>query len=112
MKTASEIFEIQEQGILNIIRAADIYAIHILAKLRASEPDKDLIDRILKHNRISGYNISSIYYGKGELDLLQKGGHLKEVGQQVIVATYMALESYLISKFEEYYSFYTSTANP
>jgi hypothetical protein len=95
-----------------MIRAADIYAIHILAKLRATEPDKDLIGRILKGNKISGYNVSSIHYGKGELAQLQKGGHLKEVGQQIIVATYTALESYLISKFKEYYAFHTSAVNP
>jgi len=112
MKTAFGIFQIQEKGILNIIRAADIYAIHILAKLRETEPDRDLIGRILKGNKISGYNKRSIHYGKGELTQLQKGGHLKEVGQQIIVATYTAYESYLISKFKEYYSFHTSAVNP
>lgn len=111
MKTAFGIFQIQCKGILNIIRAADIYAIHVLAKLHAAEPDNDLIDRILKGNKISGYNKSSIHYNNGDLVQLQKGGHLKEVGQQIIVATYTALESYLISKFKEYYAFHTSAVN-
>jgi hypothetical protein len=112
MKTASAIFEVQCKGILNIIRAADIYAIHVLSRLRSTEPDKDLIGRILKDNKISGYNISSIHYEKGDLIKLQKGCHLKEVGQQIVVATYTALESYLIDKFKEYYSFHTSAVNP
>lgn len=112
MKTALEIFSIQEKGILNIIRAADIYAIHILAKIRAVNPNMGLITRIIRGNKISGYNLNSIHYSKDDLAQLQESGHLKEIGQQIIVATHTALESYLISKFKEYYSFLTIGVEP
>jgi hypothetical protein len=108
MNTALEVFNIQEKGILNIIRAADIYAIHILAKLRAVDPDRELITKILEGNKISGYNIMSIHYRADDLIQLQESGYLREVGEQIIVATYTALESYLIEKFKEYYSYLMS----
>lgn len=108
MNKALEVFNIQEKGILNIIRAADIYAIHLIARLRSVDPDKELIAKILQGNKISGYNLLSIHYNENDLIQLREGGYLREIGQQIIVATYTALESYLISKFEEYYFYIAS----
>jgi hypothetical protein len=108
MNTAFAVFKVQEKGILNIIRAADIYTIHLIAKIRSTEPNKELIAKILEGQKISGYNLMSILYSKDDLIQLQTGGYLREIGQQIVVATYTALESYLVSKFEEYYSHFTS----
>lgn len=112
MNEALMVFNIQERGILNIIRAADIYAIHLLANMRSVDPDKELIARILKGNKISGYNLVATHYNDDDLIQLKEGGHLREIGQQIVVATYTALESYLIAKFVEYYRFVTSSVEP
>jgi hypothetical protein len=104
---ALEAFNIQEKGILNIIRAADIYAICLLAKISASELNKEQIDEILKGNKITGYNLLSNHYTEYELNYLKDNGHFREIGQQIIFQTYTMLELYLISKFKEYYLFLT-----
>jgi len=102
MKKALEAFYIHEKGILNIIRAADIYAICLLAKIRAVDPDIEQIAGILEGNKITGYNLMSIYYTDHELVQLKQKGHFKEIGEQIILQTYTMLESYLKSKFYEY----------
>jgi len=108
MIKALEAFHIQEKGILNIIRAADIYAICLLAKIRAFDPNMEQIAEILEGNKITLYNLMSNHYTKYELNHLKEKGHFREIGQQIIFQTYTMLELYLISKFKEYYLFMTS----
>ena len=112
MITALEAFNVQEKGILNIIRAADIYAICLLAKIREVVPNMAQIAEILEGNKITGYNLLSFHYTDDELIQLKEKGHFKEIGQQIIFQTYTMLESYLISKFKEYYLFLTSGQLP
>ena len=108
MTTAIEAFNIQEKGILNIIRAADIYAICLLAKFRGVDPNMEQITSILEGNRITSYNLMSMHYSKDEFIQLKEKGHFREICQQIIFQTYTMLESYLILKFKEYYFYLTS----
>ena len=102
---AFERFENLETGILNIIRAADIYTIHILHRMRQQPVPYDSIDVILKGNGISALNVLGIAYTADELRELQEKGHLREIAQQIVVATHTAFEIYLKAKFDEYYYF-------
>lgn len=100
---AFETFENLETGILNIIRAADIYAIHIVYRMRQQPVPHDSIDVILKGNGISALNVLGIAYTADEMRELQDKGHLREIAQQILVATHTAFEIYLKAKFDEYY---------
>ena len=59
----------------------------------------------MNRNNISGFNVIGWMYREGELEFLEKYGHVREIGQQIILSTYSALECYLIDKFKEYFSF-------
>jgi len=72
MITAIEAFNIQEKGILNIIRAADIYAICLLAKIRGVVADMEQISSILEGHKITGYNLLSGHYTEDELIQLKE----------------------------------------
>lgn len=108
MIKAIDKFHKLEQGILGIVRAADVYALHTMAKIRNEEPDMDAIKSIMSGRKISGLNIFGEQYKKNELELLERDGHFAEIGQQIIVTTHTALESYLALKFREYYKFLSS----
>jgi hypothetical protein len=111
MNSAIEKFHELEQGVLGIVRASDVYALHVMAKIRNTDPDMDGINSILSGKKISGLNLAGNIYTKSELALLEKEGHFKEIGQQIIVATHTALESYLILKFREYYRHLSSSSD-
>lgn len=99
-----------DQGVLGIVRAADVYAIHVMSAIKGEAPPLDSIRTILGGNKMSGWNIGGSY-SEEELLALEKKGHFKEIGQQIIVATHTALESYLILKFQEYYKHLFSGCN-
>ena len=99
-----------DQGVLGIIRAADVYAIHVMSMIKDEEPALDSIKSILGGNRMSGWNLGGPY-SEADLSALEEKGHFKEIGQQIIVATHTALESYLILKFQEYYRHLFSGCN-
>jgi hypothetical protein len=105
MLKAIEAFSEQEKGILNIIRAADVYALYVLANIRNQEPEKDVINEIIKSNKISGLNLFGWAYKGEEIKILEKNKHLQQIGQQILLATYTAFEIYLIEKFKEYYKY-------
>jgi hypothetical protein len=111
MNSTIKNFHELEQGVLGIVRASDVYALHIMAKIRNTEPDIDGISSILSGTKISGLNLAGNIYTKSELALLEKEGHFREIGQQIIVATHTALESYLILKFREYYRYLVSSSD-
>ena len=96
-------FEKNVRGILNIIKAADIYALHIIALYRNSEIDKELIKQIIKSDAMSLLTCDVWSYQKDELTALEESGSMRNIGQQIVLATYTALEVYLIEKFKEYY---------
>jgi hypothetical protein len=106
MNKAIDIFERLEKGILNIIKAADIYTLHIIAEYRNNEVDKETINAILKSNRISGFNVVGFLYKDEEIKLLTEHAHIKNIGEQIVFATYTTLEIYLIEKFKEYYQYF------
>jgi hypothetical protein len=103
--TAFETFEKLEKGILNIIRAADIYAIYILHRMRQQPVPHQSIDVILKGNGISVLNLLGTLYTADDLRELLEKGHVQEIAQQILVATHTAFEVYLKAKFDEYYRF-------
>jgi hypothetical protein len=103
MNRAIDRFRELEQGVLGIVRAADIYALHVMAKIRRQDLDSEAVNSILSGKKISGFNLAGSLYTKHELALLEEEGHFREIGQQIIVAAHTALESYLILKFREYY---------
>lgn len=95
-------FRQQEQGLRRLLSAADLYTIHIMARLRGVSPDPEQCAAVLTGNRVSGYAMLGASYSLDERTQLGNEGHLREVGQQVLVATYTATEGYLINKFSEY----------
>ena len=106
MPSALETFNRLEEGILRIVRAADLYAVHIIHEIMKGESiPTGLVDAILKDKKISGFNVLGISYTQQELQQLVDDRHFREIAQQILVATHTALETYLVSKFEEYYRF-------
>lgn len=103
MIKAINIFNGLEKGILNIIKAADIYALHIIANIRNQEPEKEVINELLGSNKISWLNFLGVAYKNEDIQILEKDGQLKHIGQQILLSTYTAFEIYLIEKFKEYY---------
>ena len=97
------IFDELERGIRNIIKAADIYALHIISDYRNTEPDSKTIDKILKSDALSLLACIGSSYHEHELSEFEKNGQMRNIGQQIVLATYTALEVYLIEKFKEYY---------
>lgn len=111
MTKAIEKFHELEQGVLGIVRASDVYAVHVMAKIRGVDVDMEVINSILSGQKISGLNLVGAAYAKDELKRLDEEGHFTEIGQQIIVASHTALESYLILKFREYYRHLSSGGN-
>ncbi len=102
MKTI-EVFNKLSDGIRNIIRAADIYALHIIAKMRGEPSKEDLIESLMEGHTTSSYALYGASYKDSEIEALKKEEHLKQIGQQILLAAYASLEIYLIEKFKEYY---------
>ncbi len=97
-------FEELENGILSIVRAADIYAVHVMARIRDEKADIGLVDTLLDGNKITGFNIFGGTYKEGEIALLEREKHFLGIAQQIVVATHTAFEAYVILKFREYYA--------
>lgn len=112
MIKAIERFRELELGIKTIIRATDVYAIHVMSRLRNQDVDMVGINAILSGKKMSGFNLLGETYSKDEKAYLEAQGHFKAIGQQIIVATHTALESYLILKFKEYYRFKMNGGDP
>ena len=102
---AIEIFKELENGVLELCKAADVYAMHIMAKLRNSEPDTEVINRILFDNSVSFFNLVGDAYRDDEIKILQENKSFRRIGEQILLSSYAALEIYFIEKFKEYYRF-------
>jgi len=111
MTKAIDKFHELEQGVLGIVRAADVYAVHVMAEIRGIDVNMEVINSILSGQKISGLNLVGSAYAENELKKLEEEGHFTEIGQQIIVATHTVLESYLILKFREYYRHLSSGSN-
>jgi len=105
MDRAIEVFYSLEKGILNIIKAADVYGLHLLAGIRKEAPPVNTIEKIIQGNATSGLNFIDWSYSDADRQVLESNGHFRAIGQQVIFASYTAVELYLVHKFEEYYRF-------
>jgi hypothetical protein len=105
MDRAIEVFHSLEKGILNIIKAADVYGLHLLSSIRKETLLMDTIEKILHGNVISGLNVIDEEYSDVERHTLESEGHFRAIGQQVIMVSYTAFELYLNHKYEEYYRF-------
>lgn len=102
---AIDLFGDLEKSILHIIGAAGLYAIHLLASSRKEEPDRELVQSILSGKRVSSVVVLGMPYTEKERKELEESGILRDIGSQIVLATYTALESYLINKFGEYFRF-------
>ena len=95
-----------EQGILKIVRALDLYAMHVISKLRGRNPPEDAVEAIMSGDKVSILNISDVTLSNDEKDAIKKDGYFREVGEQIIVAAHSAFEHYLVEKFKEYLRFH------
>jgi hypothetical protein len=102
---AMYLFTELEKGILHSIKAADLYTIHLIAIQRNEQPNQQLIQDIVMNEKISGLTIFSMSYKKEEKEILKEKGYLINIGNQIILATYTALEFYLVNKFKEYFQY-------
>ncbi len=101
---AIEIFASLEFGILNLVKAADLLTIHLISNHRHTELPQDIIQSILNGPNVSGFAVWGGTYKPDEIAMLEQSGHVRQVGEQIVLATYTALEVYLIQKFKEYYA--------
>lgn len=109
---ALTIFERHEAGILNLVRAADLYSNHLMAKLRGKPLEPHIVTALMDRGQVSGLAFFAIPTTPDERAMLEREGHFREIGQQILVATYTAVESYLSNKFAEYYRFRQAGADP
>jgi len=104
MTEAYGAFRKNTESIESLIRGADIYCQHLLAISRSKEPDRALIEKIITQKQLSTLAWSwRFYMTPKEHDEFDKAGHLRRMCEHIVFASYVALESYLISKFREYF---------
>lgn len=99
---AIDLFGELENGILHSIKAAEIYALHVGSIYGGRELNQSLIRGIITDKVMSGIRVLSISYGQVEKEEIVQKGYLVNIGNQILLATYTALEVYLINKFKEY----------
>lgn len=110
--TAIDKFRELEQGILKIIKAADIYALYLIENIKGRRPNDEIIKSIMFDNKVSSLNLFGWAYESTAMTTLKNDIHLKHIGQQILLLTYTALESYLINKFKEYYKYLIDNDSP
>lgn len=94
-----------EKGILEIIRAADIFTIELVQLRRGTDFAKNLIKDLLTRGKISSFVIFRDSYSQKEIEDLKREPRLRSIACQIVLASYTALEVYLVNKFKEYLSF-------
>ena len=94
-----------EKGILEIIRAADIFTIELVQLWRGTDFAKNLIKDLLTREKISSFVIFRDSYSQEEIEYLKREPRLRSIACQIVLASYTALEVYLVNKFKEYLSF-------
>lgn len=104
MSKAHAAFERNTESIASLICGADVYCQHLLALSRSQQPDLALIEKIITEKSISILNYSWRFcMTRQEYDEFDNAGHLRRMCEHIVFASYVALESYLISKFDEYF---------
>lgn len=99
---AIERFGELEEGILHVIKAADVYLICVISEMRGESVNAELIQEIIAGKKVSTFVLFSGACSMKERQELYQKGHIRGIGSQVVLATYTALEVYLREKFEEY----------
>lgn len=107
---AIEAFRKQEENILHLLRAADVYTQHVIADMRQKPVDQELISKIVKNGYLSTLNYSwRFFLSQGEYDQLREEGQTKKICEEIVLSVYTAVEQYLISKFKDYLKYSLST---
>lgn len=96
----------------SLVRCADIYGIHALANLRGEAPNVELINKIIATDGLSTLTWSwALFMTNEERSKFGEHGHLRAVCEHIVFASYVAVESYLIGKFREYFTHKYSSMN-
>jgi hypothetical protein len=104
-KKALTKFEQRAKRIESLIRCADVYGLNVLALLRNEEPDINLVKKIITEGGYSTQALTTdLLFKVEEQEAFEKEAHLKAICEQIVFASYVATEDYLIAKFKEYYS--------
>lgn len=104
MSKAHTAFEKNIDSIASLIRGADIYCQLVLALSRSKEIDLTVIQSIISEKKVSALTISwRFFMTKQEYEEFDQAGHLRRMCEHIVFASYVAVESYLISKFQEYF---------
>jgi hypothetical protein len=107
---AIEAFKKQEENILLLLKAADLYIQYVISAMRGVEPDYKLIKKIVTENGISTLNYSwRFYLSEVEYEKLKCDGKTRKICEEIVLSVYTAIEQYLISKFKEYLKHILST---
>jgi hypothetical protein len=103
MSKSFEIFQRHYQSVEKIIRSADIYTIHAFSKLKNEEPNIKLIDQYFEKDRGHSTLINGWFFHMTEEERKQLGNdpHIYGLSEQIVTSTYVAVEYYLVNKFNE-----------
>lgn len=89
-------------GLRNLLRAADIYTLHILAEMRNEAVNIDLVKKIISNKGNSTLiHTWEQYLSKDEYMKFKENGHIQELIQQIILSSYVAVEAYLRNTFKD-----------
>ena len=83
----------------------DVYFICLMSALRGEEIPRDNIYKIINRPVISGFNLFEQLYKEDDYEYLKKNEKVRYAGQQIILSTYTAIETYFVGKFSEYFRF-------
>lgn len=100
---AIEIFEIDRKRILTQLQVLDIYFLCLLADIRKQPIPSENIASVLNSPVLSAFNMFEQFYKEDEFEYLRQNEKVRYAGQQIILATYTAIENYLSVKFKEYF---------
>tara|TARA_R110002167_G_scaffold162976_1_gene359652 strand:+ start:1141 stop:1785 length:645 start_codon:yes stop_codon:yes gene_type:complete len=103
MSSAFKTFEVHYKSIKNLIRAADIYTIHSFARLQKRDVDLEHINKLMENEEAFSTLVNAWYFhmSQDENDSLRKDPHIKSMCEQIVTSTYVAIEYYLVNRFEE-----------
>lgn len=97
-------FKRNNASIESLVRCADVYSLHALSIHRGAPPDTELIQKVITQGGRSSLARSwQLFMKKEEYDLFGERGHLRSICEHIVFASYVAVESYLIGKYGEYF---------
>jgi hypothetical protein len=93
-------------SILGLIRCADVYGLHAISISRGQEPDLAVIERVIKDSEVSLHAHSWQWtMQRKEFEDFDQNGHLRSMCEHIVFASYVAVEAYLKTKFNEYFDY-------